>query len=279
MSLITYGMLSSSPSVQEIADQYFVNFWTIQGWGSLSFFLLTWGLSMSNPVPWLEMTRSFWISNVLPAFLKATVASAAFICALIFVAPSQYLGPGFSWTDAPWTVFNWLLRSFAWWGWALGDELVFRKLLLSRLIRIGHSSSFSLSLSKYSGWIAVAIVTALWVITRTWNQDLGLSQTLTLVLLGLLLGARVLDGRHYLVGAAFLAAAAWVFQSLFSLPLFGHEFPGIWIVKFSSVVGESLWPRLLSGGAGGPLASALLQLFLLLSVVRILWTTHRESLR
>ncbi|NDD90874.1 hypothetical protein EBZ37_02150 [bacterium] len=280
MSLVTYGMLDSSPRVQEIADQYFANFWTIQGWGSLTFFLLNWGLSASNPIPWIEMTWPFWKSKVLPEFFRAAGAASLFILLLMAVTPFQYLGPGFSWTDAPWAVLNWLTRSIAWWGWAMGDELVFRKLLLSRFIRISASLKLPQVLAQQSEWIAISLVTVLWVFTRSWNQHLGLSHTLTLVLLGLLLGLRVCRGRHYLVGAAILAACAWVSQPVFSLPLLGHEFPGIWIVKFiSSDSHSSSWPRLISGGAGGPLASALLQLFLLGTLVRIQWTTRRGSLR
>jgi hypothetical protein len=271
MSLVTYGMLDSTPGVQEIADQYFANYWTIQGWGSLAFFLLSWGLSISNPTPWNEMNGKFWKAQVAPNFLRAAAGATLFILTLMAFTPFQYLGPGFSWTDGPWGVLNWASRSIAWWGWALGDELVFRKLLLPRLRDLFRSHAETL---------AIVITTALWVLTRSLHQPLGWSQTLTLTLLGLILGLRVTRGRHYLGGAALLAGSTWVFQALFSLPLLGQEYPGIWMIKFSSAWADSHpWLRLLSGGAGGPGASALLQLFLLGVLVRILWTTPRGSLR
>lgn len=278
MSLITYGMLDSNPGVQEIADQYFASFWTIQGWASLGFFLLLWGFSVVNPTGWSEMTASVWKSEVLPTFLKSAAAAAAFLTLLMVVSPFLNLGPGFSWTDAPWTALGWLARSTAWIGWALGDELVFRKLLLSRvrkLLRHLHPRGHSIS-----DILAVALVTAIGVFTRAWRQHLGWSQTLTLTLLGLVLGLRVIKGRSYLTGAALVAGFAWVFQSLFGLPLLGHDGIGIWIIKFPSSIDDSLsWLRLLSGGAGGPASSALLQLFLAGTVLRFLWTPGRGSLR
>jgi hypothetical protein len=271
MSLVTYGMLDSAPGVQEIADQYFANFWTIQGWASLAYFFLSWGLSVSNPMPWNEMNRSYWKIEVGPAFARSAGASIIFILVLMAITPYQYLGPGFSWTDGPWGVLNWVTRSIAWWGWALGDELVFRNRLLNRLrqlpVRRPELSS-------------VIITTALWVLTRSWHQQLGWSQTLTLTLLGLVLGFRIIRGRHYLGGAAMLAASTWAFQAIFSLPLLGHEHPGIWMIKFPSSSADSYsWLRLVSGGAGGPAASALLQLFLAGVLARILWTHPHGSLR
>ena len=81
-----------------------------------------------------------------------------------------------------------------------------------------------------------------------------------------------------------LAASALVFQGFFSLPLLGQEQTGLWLLKFSpaSSPSSSAFPELMrfvSGCAGGPAASGILQLFLLTALARILWTRHRGSLR
>jgi hypothetical protein len=55
-----------------------------------------------------------------------------------------------------------------------------------------------------------------------------------------------------------LGGAAMVFQVLFSLPVLGHEFTGFWIIKYRS---DHLL-HFVSGGAGGPLSSSVIQLAL-----------------
>ena len=284
MAVVTYGMLGATPGVREIADQYYSNAWTIQGWGSLLFFLAAWGLSVADPGPWSEMSRSSWKTHFLPPFLRAAGASTAWILLLMAATPFQYLGAGFSWSEAPWSALTWLTRCVGWFGWAIGDEAVFRKLLLSRLRRWFSSRGDETPWVRHGDLLSVLVVTALGVLTRAFGQNLGLSQTLTLTLLGLVLGFRVCSGRHYLGGAAMLAASALVFQGLFSLPLLGQEQTGLWLLKFSPASSPSFSPfpelmRFASGGAGGPASSGILQLFLLGALARILWTLRGGSLR
>lgn len=280
LALVTYGMIDSKPGIQEIADQYSLNFWTIQGLGSFSYFLLCWGLSISRPLPWPELNISLWRMDLFPTLIRAVIAAVLFVMLLMLLSPFESLGPGLSWSVAPWGVLNWATRSLAWFGWALGDELVFRKFLLDHL-RIGFQKSTGPKiLRRFSEEFALGSSTVLWILTRSWHEPLGWTQTSTLFLLGLILGSQVLRGRHYLVGAAWLAGSSWTFQCLFSLPLLGHDHTGLWLIRFSSPeTGSFSGFRLIHGGAGGPGASLLLQFILFVLLLKILWTRRRGSIR
>jgi hypothetical protein len=269
-------MLGTTPSFQEISDQYFSNFWTIQGLASLGFFLFNWALSWNHATPWHEMTWSHWRTQTIPAFLWSCLSAGGVFLLFLATTPFQYFGSGWSWTEAPWSALNWLTRSAALIGMALGEEWVFRKVLFEDLRRLLRTRLHHFSADR----LAILITALLWTGTRTWHQSLGISQTVSLLFLGIWLASRVWQGRSYLEGAAILGAFAWIFQAFFSLPLMGHEFSGIWIFKFPSTSGPwSPWPRWISGGAGGPLSSVLLQLFLLGAIIKIHWKAMASWLR
>jgi hypothetical protein len=171
-----------------------------------------------------------------------------------------------SWEEGFWPLLSCISRAIAWLAWAFAEEWVFRKVLLEKLR------------TRYSAWISILIVTALWTLTRSWHQGLGLNQTITLILLGMALGLSVCQGRSYLTGAAILGTSTLIFQVLFSLPVLGQDFTGIWIIKFRA---ENLL-QLVSGGPGGPLSSAFLQLALASWIAfnwKIVWTPKSPQLR
>ncbi len=250
ISLVTYGMMDASPRFNEIADLYFNNYWTVQGWAALLFYLFNFGLTVGRQAHWPELSQRNLVHRALPQLMKASVASAAWVLLTFWITPSQFLGPGFSFEGGVWAAFSCLLRAGAWVGWAVGEEWVFRKVLLDRAKRLFAGRGGDLA--------AIATVTALWILTRSWHQHLGINQTLTLILAGLALGLHAVRGGSYLAGAAMLGGAAMVFQVIFSLPVLGHEFTGFWIIKYRS---DHLL-HFVSGGAGGPLSSSVIQLAL-----------------
>ncbi|MFN7684264.1 MAG: type II CAAX prenyl endopeptidase Rce1 family protein [Oligoflexia bacterium] len=261
LSIITYGATSgggalgmggTTPRFNEIADLYFNNYWTVQGWAALLFFLFNFGLIVGRQAHWPELSRRNLLNRFFPLVLKTVMASVVWVMLTLWLTPSQFLGSGFPVEESFWSGFNCLVRGVAWLGWAVGEEWVFRKALLERVQK-----------AIPQRFLAILIVTALWVLTRSWHQHLGMNQTLTLILAGLALGLHASHGGSYLQGAALLGGTTLAFQVLFSLPVLGHEFTGFWIIKYRSDSLPSLSNHLLhlvSGGAGGPFSSSVLQL-------------------
>lgn len=273
LSLVTYGMISSSPKFNEIADLYFTNSWTVQGWAAGLFLLLNIGLTVGRPAQWLEFNRNHLKTKILPMVLRTAAGALIWVLLTHWLTPSQFLGPGFSWEEGLWATLIFVSRTVAWIGWACGEEWIFRKVLLERA-----RSHFAKH--RLGDWAAIGITTALWVLTRCWGYHLGVNQTLTLVLLGTILGLRASRGGSYLEGAAIVGVAAAIFQVLFSIPVLGQDFTGAWIIKYRS--GELL--QLVSGGAGGPLSSAAIQLALIGWILfkldwKIEWTGKARRLR
>jgi hypothetical protein len=252
ISLVTYGMMDSAPKFTEIADLYFNNYWTVQGWAGLLFFLFNFGLTVGRQAHWPELSARNWRGTLLPTLIKTILGSVLWVLLTLWLTPSQFLGPGFSFEEGLWSALNCVIRALAWLGWAVGEEWVFRKVALERLKKILAASLGP----RATEWATVLGITFLWVLTRSWHQQLGLNQTLTLSLVGLALGFYSFRGGSYLNGAAILGGATLSFQVLFSLPVLGHEFTGFWIIKYRS----SDLLHFVSGGAGGPLSSAILQL-------------------
>jgi hypothetical protein len=189
ISLVTYGMLDGAPPFHEISDQYFAQYLTFQGVAGLLAFLLGWGLSASRPSAWAPFSVARWRTDFWLPFSRGALLAASFLVLLLVLAPFQYLGSGLSWADAPWDFLNTVARSIACVGWALGDEWVFRHLLLERARR------FSFRFAEFG---AVALTTGLWVLTRSWGQHLGWSQITTLALLGSFLALRVIRGASHI---------------------------------------------------------------------------------
>jgi len=266
LSLVTYGVMDATPRFNEIADLYFTNYWTIQGWAAGLFLLVNAGLTVGRAASWPEFHWSNIKIKVLPLVLRTGIAALGWVLLMLWVTPAQFLGPGFSWEEGFWPLLSCISRAIAWLAWAFAEEWVFRKVLLEKLR------------TRYSAWISILIVTALWTLTRSWHQGLGLNQTITLILLGMALGLSVCQGRSYLTGAAILGTSTLIFQVLFSLPVLGQDFTGIWIIKFRA---ENLL-QLVSGGPGGPLSSAFLQLALASWIAfnwKIVWTPKSPQLR
>jgi hypothetical protein len=256
ISLVTYGMKDTAPKFNEIADLYFNNHWTIQGLAILLFYLFNFGLTVGRQAHWPELGARNLKQILLPFLLKTVGASIFWVLLTLWLTPSQFLGPGFSFEEGLWSAFNCLIRAVAWLGWAVGEEWVFRKVLLEKAkIWFGRHEK-RIGGPLVVGVASILAVTLLWILTRSWHQQLGLNQTLTLFLAGTALGLNVIRGGSYLKGAVLLGGATLSFQTLFSLPVLGHDFTGFWIIKYHS---DHLL-HLVSGGAGGPLSSSILQL-------------------
>lgn len=268
LSLVTYGMMGSRPQFNEIADLYFTNYWTIQGWAALLFLLVNIGLSVGRSTSWPEFHWPHLRGRTLPLVGKTLLACGLWILVTSWLTPSQFLGPGSSWEEGFWPLLSYFSRAVAWMGWAVSEEFVFRKVLLERMRR------------HFKDAAAIAAVTLLWILTRSWHQNLGVNQTLTLVLVGTALGLAACRGHSYLNGAAILGTAAMFFQVLFSLPVLGQDFTGVWIIKYRA---EDLL-QLVSGGPGGPLSSSFVQLALASWIIfkldwKIVWTPKPRRLR
>jgi uncharacterized membrane protein YhaH (DUF805 family) len=119
-------------------------------------------------------------------------------------------------------------------------------------------------------WISVAYAAIKFI-----QFELGWMHLLTLFLLSITLSVRQLNDRNFTRGAGFWCGLLVLFQPVFSLPLLGNDFSGIFLVKYQA---PSTALRLFSGGEGGPLAGFAFQFLLLIEILRSV-ITFKKSIR
>jgi hypothetical protein len=98
---------------------------------------------------------------------------------------------------------------------------------------------------------------------------------LTVFLLSITLSVRQLNDRSFTRGAGFWCGLLVIFQPVFSLPLLGNDFSGVFLVKYQA---PTTALRLFSGGEGGPLAGFAFQFLLLIEILRSV-ITFKKSIR
>lgn len=118
---------------------------------------------------------------------------------------------------------------------------------------------------------AVLLTALLYTAIKLIQLDPGWMQGLSLFLMAVALGRRVLADEDFSEGAGFWAAILIAFHPLLGLPVFGNDAAsGLALVKYQP--GDhghgALLRRLLTGGPGGPLASLGFQIILTFDILR-----------
>jgi hypothetical protein len=124
---------------------------------------------------------------------------------------------------------------------------------------------------EYRPAVSVLITAVGYCLIKILQFDIGWLQLITLFLVSVALSLRAFAEDDFAQGAGFWAALLIVFHPLLSLPVFGNEFSGVFLVKYqgdSNLVASGTLARLLTGGAGGPLSSFAFQFLLLLEIAR-----------
>lgn len=261
LSLITYFMMSSHSRFQEIAEVYSANEIGLAALGALLFIgLLLWLTPLTSTTRFEIFTPQRFEKRFLPGFLQGTTIAALFAFAFLLGEIYRYLGFFIQAEEAPFMLASIGLRMASLIGLAYAEEFIFRHKILGYLRR------------TLPDLFAIGLAAVAYCLIKNLQFDLSWTQTLTLFLASLALGVRATVSGDFARGAGLLAGALIVFQAILSLPVFGNEFQGVFLIKTDAAAEFTAGGmRFLSGGGGGPLSSVLVQLLLVFDLFRSLF--------
>jgi hypothetical protein len=285
LTLVTYVVVSTSPHAagtprfEEVTDAFANGEVTLMGLAAL---LFTGCLRWLNPLTSTTTAEIFtperFEKSVLPGFLQGAVLACGLILAFLMSGLFRYLGLFVQFDEAPLALASVALRAAALGTLAYCEEFLFRGKILKHLRPPKATLPGDLA--------AVTLTALIYVGIKLIQFDLGFMSAFTLLLLSLSLGVRALSDGDFGRGAGFWAALLIVFQPLLSLPVLGGDFSGLMLVKFQPVPdlggaggAHAELVRLVSGGAGGPLASFVVQLVLAIDVARGVFRYRKDLVR
>lgn len=194
-------------------------------------------------------------SQYLPGFLQGAVLALSIVAAFLFMGCFRYVGFFVQIEDTPLAVFG----------------IIFR---ICALIAIGFSEEYLFRLTSSASAARIILFSLLYCVVKLAQFNLSWMHFATLFLLSTALAVRRKQEAGFLAGAGFWSAILIVFHPLFSLPILGSDFSGIFLLKYQP---QTLVPAAISGGAGGPLSSLAFQAILLIETVRG-WFSFKKNL-
>lgn len=276
LTLITYFLISSpspgaSPTrLQEISEVFSANELTLIGFASLAFVLI---LRSLHPITSTTLADFFSPARFeklfAPGFLQGTVVATGLVSAFLVSGVYRYLGFTLQFDDASLALAGILIRVAALGLMAYCEEFLFRQRIFAHLK------------GRFPVWAAAVLVAFVYCGVKALQFDLSIMHLMTLFLLSLSLSARQHEDGDFMRGAGFIAGLLIVLHPLFSLPVFGNDFPGLLLIKFQPLVssqpGGDTATRLFTGGIGGPLSGFGLQIILGLDLARAIWLRKKTS--
>lgn len=275
LSLITYFSISPITHFQDINDAFSSNEVSLMGLSALLFVTILYQLnplqhdSLSEIVSQEKIEKYF-----LPGFLRGSLLAGGLVLLFLVAGFYRYLGYFIRLEEAPIELANVLLRMAALAILTYCEEYIFRKKMVQQLKT--HLPIFACAQITSLAYCSVKLL----------QFDLGWMHLLTLYLISLCLFYRAQNEGEFAKGAGLWAATLIVFHPLFSLPIFGNNFTGMFLIKSQSSIAQSTgslfssnWNsviRMISGGAGGPISSLALQAILLCDILRNIWKHHRN---
>jgi hypothetical protein len=264
LTLITYFLMSASSRFQEISDVIGSNELVIIGLSALLYIVVLRVLNPLTSTTTAEIITTYRIERKLtPGFIQGAVLGSGVVLAFLISGLYKYVGFFVQSADAPLAMAGVALRIAILIVLVYCEEFVFRHKILSYLRR------------RMPDPYAVALTGALYCATKAAQFDLGLMHLLTLFFLSISLGFKSLHDGDFVRPAGFYAGLLIVFHPLLSLPILGNDFQGIVLIRYQSSESDSEISRLLTGGAGGPLASFALQMLLLFDVAQSIFKNRR----
>lgn len=248
LSFLVYFLTRAgrTASFEEINEVFSTNEIPFIGLGSAVFVLLLRGLSpMPEDAPaardWKKARRAYFAG-----LLQGSVLSASVVLAFLAVGAFRFVGFFVQIEDTPLALLGILVRIGAILVMCFGEEYLFRK-----------------RNSPAPAWIfSIAI---LYCGVKAMQFELSWMHFATLALLSVMLSLRHLTEGDYLGGAGFWSGCLLVFHPLASLPVFGSDFSGVFLLKYQA---QSHLPAIISGGPGGPLSGVAFQVILLFEMAR-----------
>lgn len=226
----------------------------------------------------------------LPGFIQGAFFSGGMILAFVLGGTYRYWGFFIQFAEAPLELANVLFRMTALIALAYCEEFIFREKIPQLFLQHPNLSRNLLERPNESPTVNKALpdiamihfIALAYCGVKMIQFDIGIMHLITLYLVSIALSLRTQIDGQFTRAAGFWAAILVTFHPMLSLPLFGNDFSGILLIKYQASLNSSSSPgsmaRILSGGAGGPLASFTFQLLMILDIVRSLYKRRKITL-
>lgn len=290
LTFVTYFVLSSganAPRFDDVSDALATTELTFIAFGAFLFLVLGHALKPTENVRLRDYISAHRLeAEFFPGFAQGSLLATGVVLAFFLAGVYRYLGAFLQFEESPWAVGGSLLRALNLFVLVYCEEILFRERIQNLIRQAPIFARFQKE--SHNAWrdlALCALVSFLFCSIKVLQFDLGWMHALTLFLASLALSLRRMAGGSlgdFVRGAGFWAGILIVFHVFLSLPIFGNEFTGIFVVKYQPSVNEleqqSATLRFLSGGAGGPLSSFAVQLLLLLQVYAAWSSQEKKSL-
>jgi hypothetical protein len=269
LTLVIYFLThTSGKSVlfEEVNETFGAHELSFVGFGALAFLLLfkgfapLWREDHVKLFSWRELQKSFF-----PGFVQGALLAAALIGALLLSGSYRFVGFFVQLEETPLAILSIVVRTLSLFALCYCEEWIFRR----KAFEFSPDSTFEQTMIQVI-WISAAYAAIKFI-----QFELGWMHLLTVFLLSITLSVRQLNDRSFTRGAGFWCGLLILFQPVFSLPLLGNDFSGVFLVKYQAPTAAL---RLFSGGEGGPLAGFAFQFLLLIEILRSV-ITFKKSIR
>lgn len=257
LTVLTYFMSHGGASFHDIVEATASNRISFAG---LSVILLT--ILLIQPNPLISISQNEIIhwqrteNHFLPAFIRGGILGCFFVLMGLALGHYQYFGI-FVQTDVSlWSLFNIVFRTFCLLAMIWLHEFYFRQKL------------FELFRNNIDPLRMILLCALTYTLMQSFQFQIGLAHQLTLTLISIALGFRVLSHKDFGWGVGLYFGFLTIIHVVFSLPILGNESQGLIAIKYNYKTEiDNPWMRLVTGGAGGPLASLMLQITLFIDIV------------
>lgn len=258
LSVMTYFLARAGVSFADLSDTVATNRVIIMGVGAT---LLGIFICQLNPIYHIAREELIHANRIeqewFPAFVRGGILACTVVLIFLLFRHYRYVG-FFVHNESPLVATAGLIiRALAILVMVYLDEFFFRQRLSDAFLSTGMHPLRAITLCAF-----------IYALGKSFQFSLGVSQLLTLTLLGLSLNLRTFNRHPFAAGAGLFGGFLTVIHCVFSIPILGNDAQGFLLLRYQfrfESGGE--WVRILTGGAGGLLSSAALQLFLLSDIL------------
>jgi hypothetical protein len=285
LSLITFALRKQG--LPEMHDLYMGHRLVILGFASIFYFHILRSLRPFSRIAYLPLlTRQNFETSFLPGITHGAFTAAILVFLLILLGVYRWVGWVTPYDQSLSLFFGVLLRGAGLVTWALADEWFWRRQVFLPFYQKLATQARNPALRKFEFALALIFTLLLSLASKVLLFSLGLAQSLTLSLAALVFTLRFAIDRTETRSSGYWFGLVAVLQLILGQPLFGHEFSGIFLIKYQAndlgVAAElldrqSIAVRWISGGAQGLIASLALIAVLTMEAIQLL-LLRRKSL-
>ena len=231
--------------LQDISETFYLNELAFTGLGSALFVVLWRSFSPIRHPTYADFLSPHRIEKAfLPGLVRGAALSTTLLLVLAALGFHQVIGFYLAWEQSPSILLGFVFRTISLFALIYAEEFIFRHRLLSHFrMRWGDS-------------VAVVLTSAFYLGIKNLQFDPGVLQSAAFTLVSIILARRVILNKDFAQGAGLYAGLLLVIHPLASLPIFGNEYQGFFLIKSQGLEGiEPSAARWISGGAGGPFGS------------------------